>query len=90
MIDLKVYADDGSQYFLDMYETSPLKINLSIEDLQAETTSAYSRAFRVPATNDNAEFFRTAFMVEGNDFDVTQKKAAEILVDGNEFRKGHI
>ena len=90
MIDLKVYADDGSQYFLDMYETSPLKINLSIEDLQAETTSAYSRAFRVPATNHNAEFFKTAFMVEGNDFDVTQKKAAEILVDGNGFRKGHI
>ena len=90
MIDLKVYADDGSQYFLDMYETSPLKISLSIEDLKAETTSSYSKAFRVPANNHNVEFFKTAFMVEGMDFDVTVKKPAEILVDGNQFRKGHI
>lgn len=90
MIDLKVYADDGSQYFLDLYKTSPLKISLSIEDLNGEATSSYSKSFRVPANNHNAEFFKTAFMVQGLDFDVTKKKPAEILVDGNQFRKGHI
>ena len=91
MIQLKVYDDSGDQFFLDMYETSPLKINLSIEDITtSETSSNFSRAFRVPANGHNAPFFKTAFEVEGLDFNVTIKKHAEVLVDGNQFRTGHI
>ena len=92
MIQLKVFLDELviSDYFLDLYETSPLKVSMSVEDLQAKTTSAFSRPFRVPANEHNAKFFKTAFMVEGNDFDVTIKKPAEILVDGAQFQSGHI
>ena len=90
MIQLKVYTSTGDQYFLDLYETSPIKVSMSVEDLQAKTTSSFSKAFRIPANNHNAEFFKTAFMVEGNDFDVTTKTRAEILVDGAQFEKGHI
>lgn len=92
MIQLKVFLDElvSSDYFLDLYETSPLKVSMSVEDLQAKTTSAFSRPFRVPANEHNAKFFKTAFMVEGNDFDVTIKKPAEILVDGAQFQSGHI
>lgn len=91
MIQLKVYDDAGNQFFLDTYENSPFKINLSIEDIvTTATTSDFSRAFRVPANNHNAGFFKTAFEIEDLDFNVTVKKPAEVLVGGNQFRKGHI
>ena len=44
----------------------------------------------MPATANNNQFFKHAFFVEGIDYDVTVKKQAEILVDGAEFRTGHI
>lgn len=93
MIQLKVYSDKNrtDQYFLDLYKTSPIKVSLAIEDItDTSTSSSFSKAFRVPATQANDEFFKTAFLVNGLDFDVTQKKPAEILVDGNEFRRGHV
>jgi len=91
MIQLKVYDDAGGQFFLDTYENSPFKINLSIEDIvTTATTSDFSRAFRVPANNHNAGFFKTAFEIEDLDFNVSIKKEAEVLIGGNQFRKGHI
>jgi len=77
--------------FIDLYATDPIKLNFSIEDItNAEAKSIYSRNFRVPASTNNYQFFKTAFMVNGIDFDVTKKYNASILVDGNEFRTGHI
>lgn len=93
MIQLKVFEDSRrlSQTFLDLYETSPIKLNLSVEDItNAEAKSIFSRTFRVPGTNTNQQFFKHAFYVSGTDYDVTIKKPAEILVDGAEFRQGHI
>jgi len=93
MIQLKVYNDSSQteQTFLDLYETSPIKLNLSIEDITtAEARSVFSRTFRVPGTRTNQQYFKHAFLINGVDFDVTQKKPAEILVDGAEFRQGHI
>ena len=93
MIQLKVYTaqNRGGQQFLDLYATQPIKLNLSVEDItNAEAKSVFSRTFRVPATRNNNQFFKTAFEVEGQDYDVTVKKPAEIIVDGAEFRQGHI
>ena len=95
MIQLKVYPNTNKvrtqQIFLDLYDTEPIKLNLSIEDItNADATSVFSRTFKVPATRNNNEFFKTAFEVDGIDYDVTVKKPAEILVDGAEFRQGHI
>ena len=93
MIQLKVYnnASKGSQQFLDLYDTEPIKLNLSVEDItNAEAKSVFSRTFRVPASRRNNQFFKTAFEVEGQDYNVTVKKPAEIIVDGAEFRQGHI
>ena len=93
MIQLKVYDDSRqlTQYWLDLYETEPIKLNLSVEDItNAEAKSVFSRTFRVPATPANNIFFKHAFLVEGIDYDVTIKKPAEIIVDGAEFRQGHI
>lgn len=86
MVQLKV-----QDTFLDLYQEEPLKLNFSIEDItDAQARSVFSRSFRVPATNVNYEFFKTAFMVNGIDFDVTQRYDATILVDGNEFRRGQL
>ncbi len=93
MIQLKVYDDSRqlTQYWLDLYETEPIKLNLSVEDItNAEAKSVFSRTFRVPATSANNIFFKHAFLIDGIDYDVTVKKPAEIIVDGAEFRQGHI
>ena len=95
MVQLKVYpqvgALDSEAIFLDLYETQPIKLNLSIEDItSADATSVFSRTFKVPATRDNNEFFQNAWELDGIDFDITIKKPAQILVDGTEFKVGHV
>ena len=93
MIQLKVYAnsDKLEQFWIDLYETEPIKLTLSIEDITStDATSTYSKAFKVPGTRQNAEFFKNSFDVDGILYDVTIKKPAEILVDGTEFKEGNI
>ena len=93
MIQLKCYDSPSklAPTYVDLYEDSPIKLTLSVEDItNAEATSVFSRSFRIPNTPNNAKYFKHAFLIEGIDFDVTIKKPAEILVDGSEFRTGHI
>jgi hypothetical protein len=95
MIQLKVYPNTdkvmADQLFLDLYETQPIKLTISIEDItNADATSTFSKVFKVPATRHNEEFFKNAFLVNGITYDITTKKPAEILVDGAEFKVGHI
>ncbi len=93
MIQLKVYAnpDKLEQFWIDLYETEPIKLTLSIEDITStDATSTYSKAFKVPGTRKNAEFFKNSFDVDGILYDVTVKKPAEILVDGVEFKEGNV
>ena len=93
MIQLKCYDSPLKQIptYVDLYEDSPIKLTLSVEDItNAEATSVFSKAFRIPNTPNNAKYFKHAFLIEGIDFDITIKKPAEILVDGSEFRTGHI
>ena len=94
MIQLKVYklaGDNDTALFLDLYDTEPIKLTLSIEDItNADASSVFSKTFRVPATRHNNDFFENAYAVDGIDFDVTKKNPAEILVDGAEFREGHV
>ena len=95
MVQLKVYPFEGAPadqcVFLDLYETQPIKLTLSIEDItSADATSVFSRTFKVPATRDNNEFFENAWELDSIDFDITIKKPAQILVDGAEFKQGHV
>ena len=93
MLQLKVYEslDKNEMFFLDLYDTEPIKLTLSIEDItNADATSVYSKTFKVPGTRKNAEFFKNVFDVDATLYDVTLKKPAEILVDGAEFKTGHI
>tara|TARA_R110001606_G_scaffold396742_1_gene571475 strand:+ start:1480 stop:5424 length:3945 start_codon:yes stop_codon:yes gene_type:complete len=94
MIQLKLFKTKGvpsSAIFIDLYDTEPIKLTLSIEDITtADASSVFSKTFRVPATRNNNEFFKNVFEIDGIDYDVTVKKPAEILVDGAEFKSGHI
>jgi hypothetical protein len=86
MIQLRV---EGT--YIDLYDNDPPKLNFSIEDIfDTKTKSVFSRTFRVPASASNETFFTHAFEINGIDFDVTKKYSAEVLVNGYEFRKGHI
>jgi hypothetical protein len=77
--------------FLDLYENDPPKLTYSIEDItDTKITSTYSKNFRVPATKTNTEFFKTAFEINGFDFDVTITISADILLDGQLLRQGQI
>lgn len=77
--------------FLDLYENDPPKLTYSIEDItDTKITSVYSKTFRVPATKNNTEFFKTAFEINGFDFDVTAKASAQILYNGDTLRRGYI
>lgn len=77
--------------FLDLYENDPPKITLQFDSFETfQPQSDYSQTFRVPATDHNYQFFQTAFEVNGYDFDVTQRREAQILIDGNEFVNGEI
>ena len=83
--------DEYDQYFLDLYDWDNPRITLSIEDIETSNPeSVFTKTFRVPATPNNNQFFRFAFEINGVDFDATVKKPAEILVDGQYFRAGHI
>ena len=93
MIQLKIYDTPAkeTQHWLDLYDTEPIKLTLSIEDITStDATSTFSKAFKVPGTRANAEFFKNSFDVDGIMYDVTIKKLAEILVDGTQFKQGHI
>lgn len=77
--------------FLDLYENDPPKLTLQFDSFETfQPQSAYSQTFRVPATDHNFQFFKTAFEINGYDFDVTQRREAQILVDGNEFVSGEL
>ena len=95
MQQLRVFPNDQATFadavMIDLYEQDPIKLTLSVEDItNAEASSVFSKTFRVPATSNNNQFFKHAFLIDGIDYDVTIKKPAEVLVDGAQFRRGHI
>ena len=92
MIQIYVYDDAGDKYELDLYETEPLKLTLSIEDIVdlPRVNSAFSQSFRIPATQNNSQVFKWWYEVNTVDFDVTRKVVAEIHVDGLFYKSGHI
>ncbi len=77
--------------YLDLYRFDPPKLNLTIEDItDAAARSYFTKTFRLPATANNSTFFNTAFEINGQDFDVTVKIPAELMIDGNLFTDGEL
>ena len=82
----------GNKIKLDLYETDPIKLTFTAETLTDLPTinSTYSQTFRMPATGINNQFFKHWFFVNSNDFDVSQKTAAEIVTEAGFFIEGQI
>lgn len=77
--------------YLDLYDLDTPKLTFTIEDIEdTSARSVFSRTFRVPATSRNTEFFKTAFDVNGVDFDIRQKRTAYIYINGILFRTGQV
>ena len=77
--------------YLDLYDEDLPKLNLSIEDIRTtDTTTTFSRQFRLPNTSNNAQFFTTLFNVNGRDFDITAKQPAILAIDGTDYKIGEI
>ena len=60
MVQVYVYDDTGSKYELDLYKEEPIKITLSAEEITdlPRVNSAFSKQFRVPATQNNSKVFK--------------------------------
>lgn len=77
--------------YLDLYDNDPPKITLAFDSFESfQPQSTYSQSFRVPATNNNYKFFKSAYEVNGLDFDITIKRSAKILYNGAEFDSGEL
>ena len=92
MLQIYVYDDTGAKFELDLYEEQPLKLTISIEDIKDIPTvnSAFSKEFRIPATQNNSKVFQWWYEVNTIDFDVTRRMVAEIYVDGEFYKSGHL
>ena len=92
MLQIYVYDDTGAKFELDLYEEQPLKLTISIEDIKDIPTvnSAFSKEFRIPATQNNSKVFQWWYEVNTIDFDVTRRVVAEIYVDGEFYKSGHL
>ena len=92
MLQIYVYDDAGNKFELDTYEEQPLKLTLSAEEITGipQINSAFSKEFRIPATQNNSKVFKWWYEVNTIDFDVTKRVVAEIFVDGQFYKSGHI
>ena len=79
-------------YLLDLFEADPIKLNLSVASITdpLKVASAYTRSFRIPNTQKNSEFFRTAFLINTEDFDPARKIPAYINQSGETLVSGSI
>ena len=77
---------------LDCIDADPIRLTLSIDELADITmvSSVFSRSFQVPSTVRNEQFFSTAFMVTGTNFNAATKADAYIQVNGQFFTAGNI
>ena len=92
MLQIFVYDDTGAKFELDTYEEQPLKLTLSAEEITGipQINSAFSKEFRIPATQNNSKVFQWWYEVNTIDFDVTRRVVAELYVDGQFYKSGHI
>ena len=92
MLQIYVYDDTGASFELDLYKEEPLKLTLSAEDIGdiPRVNSAFSKQFRVPATQNNSKVFKWWYEVNTVDFDITKRVRADLYSDGLFYKSGHI
>lgn len=93
MSRIQLYVKDttGETYLLQLKDDSPVKMNLSVAELNPFTPSSYfSQTFRVPGQGSNAKFFKDVYSVNGSTFNPAQAAQSWILTDGFLFSVGNL
>lgn len=78
MLTIRVVGRD----YLDLYENDPVNLKLQYADIEKIQSSvgSYSQSFRIPATQNNVDFFGTFFNVnEEGGYNPKRKKKAELF-----------
>jgi hypothetical protein len=91
---IRIWSQDQSkQYILDLKDAEPISLNFSFTDIKDfATKTAWSRPFRIPLTETNAEVF--GFMHEWNvvqsSFNPKKKLRAQVLVESMPIMSGYV
>ena len=81
----------GETVLLQLSESSPLKINLSVASLNAFSPSSYySQTFKIPGQGVNGKFFEDVYSVNGYSFDASKAAQAWINNEGFLFSIGNL
>ena len=81
----------GDTVLLQLSDESPLKMTLSVQDLNPFTaTSYYSQTFFLPGQGVNGQFFEDVYSVNGYSFDASVQAQAWINNDGFLFSIGNM
>lgn len=90
-VQLFAVNPDGQTVLLQLSDSSPIKMNLSVAELNPFSPSSfYSQTFRVPAVGPNIQFFQDAYSVNGATFDPSVSSEAWILNEGFLFSVGNL
>jgi archaellin len=93
---LVVTADNGAQAVVDLYDNESISYSSNFNSISEFTTrGAFSREFRIPATQNNVDFFGQQYNVNLLNDDTTQinvlrKIDATLSVDTLPIATGHI
>jgi hypothetical protein len=79
-------------FYLDLIQEEDISFTLEAEDIQdiSSIRSNFTETFRLPATENNNNFFENYFEINSVDFDPTLKIEAFILFDGALWRTGQL
>ena len=91
-VQLYAKTQSGQTVQLDIYDQDPIKLTMAVEEVMnvQQTAGTFSRAFRLPHTFKNQQFFQGVFNVNSVTFDATAKATAWIQADGYYFGSGNI
>lgn len=93
MSKVQLYAvnPDGETVLLQLSEDSPIKMSLSVAEINPFTPSSFfSQTFRLPGIGPNTQFFQDVYSVNGSSFNPAAAAQAWILSDGTLFSLGNL
>ena len=90
-VQLFAVNPQGQTVLLQLSEDSPVKMNLSVAEINPFTPSSFfSQTFRLPGIGPNTQFFQDVYSVNGSTFNPAAAAQAWILSDGALFSLGNL
>ncbi len=90
-VQLFAVNPQGETVLLQLSEDSPVKMNLSVAEINPFTPSSFfSQTFRLPGIGPNTQFFQDVYSVNGSTFNPAAAAQSWILSDGTLFSLGNL